>query len=209
MPSNFSSDNRHSSSLYLKVRMMVESLSFRAFRNLVWLWLAAVGYSRIEPLARSGVRGRRTFGGADFVTRLGDHGQVQVAVQIRFWKSPLSRQAIDEFRGFLLHAGIPAGVIICRSSVSPAARRRAEEYSGRPVRLIPASRLAESMIALGLGVGDDRLLDFGFFRTLGALDSASSGPNKPRTGSPSKRSRVILFAFIGLTLLWLYLGLVR
>lgn len=151
-----SSSNR---SLYIRSRLA--SLDFKAFQRVVFLWLGASGYHNLRTLARAKRRGRGSVG-PDFLVQAGDGG-VEVAVQIRHWRSPLTKRAVDELRGILLRDSIPTGMIICPSPVSRAALIAAADFTGRPIRLIGLESLSNSMQLLGLGSS-------AFFRTIGALN---------------------------------------
>ena len=121
-------DSNSNRSFY--VRSMLSSLDFKSFQRVVWLWLGANGYERLRMLNRPRRRGRGSVG-PDFLIQIGEDG-IDVAVQIRHWRSPLSKRAVDEMRGILLRDQIPAGMIVCSSLVSRAARMAAADFSGRP-----------------------------------------------------------------------------
>lgn len=144
----FSSHSGSSSNSGLYARSRICALDFKAFQRCVWLWLGANGYRHMLFCGRRAQRGRSA-SGPDFLVRVGDEG-MNVAVQIRHWKSPVSKRAVDELRGVMLRDNIPAGMIVASSICSPAAKGAAAEYNGRPVRIIDIDRLAESLVALGL-----------------------------------------------------------
>jgi hypothetical protein len=133
------------------------------------LWLGAKGYRNIEVLRRTAARGRREVGGADFIAESAYGPHIRIAIQLRHWRTPVQRRAVDELWGFMLRHGIPQGLIITNNSFYPRAMAAALEFPGRPIQLISASRLAGSMAALGLGVeADPRSLAVSepFFRML-------------------------------------------
>ncbi len=202
-------DSDSSRSLY--VRSVLSSLDFKSFQRVVWLWLGANGYERLRTLNRPRRRGRGSVG-PDFLIQIGEDG-IDVAVQIRHWRSPLSKRAVDEMRGILLRDQIPAGMIVCSSLVSRAARMAAADFSGRPVRVIGLESLTESMIELGLGNST-------FFRSIGALslglpgtvshqsalgqtDEFESSPDGPK---PDRLSWVLAGVLLFLLVLWFAKG---
>lgn len=150
-------DRNGSSSFYWQSNL--SHLDFKSFQRVVWLWLGASGYRNLRTLSRGKQRGRGAVG-PDFLIQVGEDG-LEVAVQIRHWRSPLTKRAVDELRGVLLRDSIPAGMIVCPANVSTAARNAAASYPGRPIRLIGLESLAASMTALELD-------DSAFFRTIGA-----------------------------------------
>jgi hypothetical protein len=158
-PFGISNGDRNSNSSFY-VRSSLCRLDFKSFQRVVWLWLGASGYRNLRTLSRGKQRGRGAVG-PDFLVQVGDDG-FEVAVQIRHWKSPLTKRAVDELRGGLLRDAIPAGMIVCPAQISRAARSAAASYPGRPIRLIGLERLADSLTALELD-------DSAFFRTIGAM----------------------------------------
>lgn len=176
-----------SNSGYRALRVKMEQLGFAEFQRCVWLWLGASGYQHMLFLGRHHRRGRRAFSGPDFLVRIGADSSFAVAVQVRHWKSPVSRRAVDELRGYLLRYNIPAGMIVSSSLCSQAARDAASEFQGRPIRLVGVDRLTSSMLAMDLGVRDwplDQTIDEAFFRTLGAV---SLGPGRRVPAAPITR----------------------
>lgn len=150
-------DNSNSS---FSMRSALASLDFKSFQRAVWLWLGASGYRNLRTLARGNRRGRGSVG-PDFLIQVGEDG-MDVAVQIRHWRSPLTKRAVDELRGILLRDQIPAGMIVCPSQISRAARIAASDFSGRPIRVVGMESLADSMEALGLSTS-------AFFRSIHAM----------------------------------------
>ncbi|HVT12609.1 MAG TPA: restriction endonuclease [Fimbriimonadaceae bacterium] len=180
---NSSGSKPNSSSLsYRALTGRVRNLSFVSFQNCVLLWLGAKGYRDICVLKRSAARGRRRVGGADFVAESPHCPSVKVAIQLRHWRTPIQRRAVDELWGFMLRQGIPQGLIVTNSFFYPRAIAAALEFPGRPIRLVSVSGLAGSMAALGLGVdgpSDHPAISESFFRTLDRLRLASSLTSKP------------------------------
>lgn len=165
-----SNSRRNSNSgIYSQLRSRMEGLSFQAFRTVVFLWLSAKGYRNVFVLKRSGARGRRSHGGADFLARSPHHPRSRVAIQVRYWKTPLQKRVVDELRGYMLREGIGEGLIVTNSSVFPAARRSARTLETKSVRLFSRAQLAGSLASLGLGVekagGQFKIADW-FFRSL-------------------------------------------
>lgn len=205
-------DSNSNRSFY--VRSMLSTLDFKSFQRVVWLWLGASGYHCIRTLNRPNGRGRGSVG-PDFLIQVGENG-IDVAVQIRHWKSPLSKRAVDELRGILLRDQIPAGMIVCPSRVSRAARIAAADFSGRPVRVVGLESLAESMIELGLGNAT-------FFRSIGALSLGLPGTvshlsalgqtaefdSSPEGPKPDRVSWVLAGALLLLLVLWFAKGLLE
>lgn len=186
-----------SNSGYRGLREKLENLTFAEFQRCVWLWLGAIGYRHMLSLGRHHRRGLRAFSGPDFLVRVGVDSSIVIAVQVRHWKSPVSRRAVDELRGYLLRYNIPAGMIVSSSLCSQAARDAASEFLGRPIRLVGVDRLASSMLAMDLGVKDwpfDQTIDEAFFRTLGAV---SLGPDRGIPSSPVTRQPTFPVALPG------------
>lgn len=157
------SRNGNSSSRILLMDRLAR-LEFRSFQHCVWLWLGASGHTHMRFLGR---RSRRGTCGPDFIARLGRDG-MDIAVQIRHWKSPISKRAVDELRGILLRDNLSAGIIVATSECSNAAKIAAADFNGRPIRILGLSRFADSMVELGIGVRVGRF-DERFFRTLDSL----------------------------------------
>lgn len=139
-------------------------LDFNSFQRLVWLWLGVTGHTHMRFLGR---RSRRGTSGPDFLARLGRDG-MDIAIQIRHWKTPISKRAVDELRGILLRDDFSGGMIVAASACSKAAKLTAANFNGRPIRIIGIDRLAESLIGLGMGVGAGNL-DERFFRMIDGL----------------------------------------
>lgn len=175
------SKRNNSSGIYGQLRSRLESMSFQSFRTLVFLWLSAKGYRNVFVLKRSGSRGRRSHGGADFLARSPHHPLSRVAVQIRYWKTPLQRRVVDELRGYMLRNGIQEGLIVTNSSIYSAARRSARDLETKPVRLFSSAQLAGSMASLGLGFektgGRHEVADW-FFRGLDQIQLGYSLDDK-------------------------------
>ncbi len=191
--SNRIGSNRDSNSVFIAIRGYLQLLDYKAFRNCVWLWLAALGYQHMLFLGRHHRRGRRASGGADFLVRVNDFSQAQIAVQIRHWRTPVTRQAIDELRGYLLRNGIASGMIISSSDFSRQARKAADSFPGRPIRLVSVDRFAASMMALNMGTksfGQELGVDEGFFRTLRQLRFAVDPIRDSSIGLKMKRPAV-------------------
>lgn len=111
---------------------------------------------------RRSQRGRKA-SGPDFLVRIGPDG-MDIAVQVRHWKSRVSKRAVDELRGLMQRDGIPAGMIVASSTCSPAARLAAASFQGRPIRIIGVDRFYESLLSLGLS------LDKRFFKMIEQFD---------------------------------------
>lgn len=170
------SSNDNSSVFYRILTDRLRILSFTSFQSLVLLWLSAKGYRDICVLKRTASRGRRKVGGADMLATSPYDHDMRVAVQIRFWKTPVQRRVVDELWGFMLRQGIPYGLIVTSSIFYPRTIKAALEFSGRPIRLISGPQLAGSLAALGLGVerrGARLQISESFFRTLSALRLAA------------------------------------
>lgn len=153
------SGGNSSSGLYATSR--IAALDFKRFQRCVWLWLGASGYRHMRFDGRRTQRGRGA-SAPDFIVRVGNDG-MDVAVQVRHWNSPISKRAVDEFRGLLLRQNIPAGMIVAKSHCSRAARLAAAEYPGRPIRIIGIDRFVDSLLQL------DFDLSARFLRVLGKV----------------------------------------
>jgi hypothetical protein len=164
-----------SSSGFKRLRARLRHLDFKTFQRCVWLWLGASGYRHMRFLGRRGQRGGKQ-SGPDFIVQIGVPDGIRIGVQVRHWKSPVSKRAVDELRGHMLRERLSAGMIVASSPSSRAALLAAAEYPGRPVRIVSVDRLAESMMAMELGVVDGPFgicLDERFFRSVKHL---SMGP---------------------------------
>lgn len=182
-----SCSSRNNNSVFYQLINRMQSLSFVPFQMGVMLWLGKKGLRSIRPLGRIHRRGRRSASGADFLANLRD-SEVDVAIQVRHWRTPLQRRAVDEFWGFMLRNNVPLGVIVCSSPVMNSALKAAAEYPGRPIELVSCDRFCSSMAALELGVveQDGRwIIDEAFFRSLHELGFASlmsvALDNQPRS----------------------------
>lgn len=205
-------DSSSSRSFY--VRSMLSSLDFKSFQRVVWLWLGASGYQYIRTLNRPNRRGRGSVG-PDFLIQVGENG-IDVAVQIRHWKSPLSKRAVDELRGVLLRDQVPAGMIVCPSRVSRAARNTAADFSGRPVRVVGLESLAESLMTLGLdspsffrsicGLSLGLPETLSSRRTFGQADEFASSPDGPQ---PDRINWILAGALLVLLVLWFAKGFIE
>jgi len=170
-----SNSDRNSSSAFIGLIDKIQQLPFEPFQQLVFLWLGARGFEHVLSTGRHHRRGRRSTSGVDFIATL-PGTRVFAAIQIRHWRNPIQKRAVDELRGLLVRSGITTGVIVSNSKFSKKALESATEYRGRPVQLVGADDLAGSMVELGLGVGRGRVIeiDQSFFRTLNKLHFASS-----------------------------------
>jgi hypothetical protein len=177
------SKRNNSSGIYGQLKSRLESMGFQSFRTLVFLWLSTKGYRNVFALKRSGSRGRRPFCGADFLATSPNFPRVQVAIQIRHWRTPVQKRVVDELRGFMLRKGIHQGLIVTNSRFFPGALKSAREFSDEPVLLWSAAQLAGSMAALGLGVervgGRVQIADW-FFRGLKQIRIGWGAPRKRR-----------------------------
>lgn len=202
-------DSNSSRSFY--VRSMLSGLEFKAFQRVVWLWLGASGYHKLRALNRPRRRGRGSVG-PDFLIQVGEDG-IDVAVQIRHWTSPLSKRAVDELRGILLRDQVPAGMIVCPTSVSRAARIAAADFTGRPVRVVGIESLADSLIALGLS-------NPSFFQSVGAMSLGHQDKSRQRLShlpadfasssdgpGPDRISWILAGVLVLLLILWFLKGL--
>src|SRR5438128_2167729 len=71
-------DSSNSSGIYSDLTDRLRNLSFPAFQTLIFLWLGAKGYRDICILKRTGARGRREIGGADFTATSPYYPHVEV-----------------------------------------------------------------------------------------------------------------------------------
>lgn len=180
--SNNKENSNSNSSLYKAIRARIATLGFRPFQQLVLVWLSAKGYRHIRPLGRHSARGRRRINGADFVCEWPGGHPMSVAVQLRYWQTPVQARAVDELRGYMAREKIATGMIVARNEFSGRARRIAFEHQGQPIRLVSRSQLAGSLASHGLGLkrqGGHWIVDEAFFRTLTALQTGSDIRRKP------------------------------
>jgi len=180
-------NNSNNSLFYADLRKRLNRLGFQPFHNCVLLWLGAKGYRNICVLRRSSARGRRPIGGADFIAEFPHQSGVKVAIQVRYWKTPVQRRAVDELIGVMVRKGISKGLMVTNSRFYSRAIAAASE-SDRPIQLVSVAQLAGSMAALGLGVeptDNGWSISESFFRTLGQLRLASSLANPPMNQRPS------------------------
>lgn len=176
MPWNKSDSSSNSSRVYREIDLRLRSLPFSDFQQIVLMWLSAKGYQHIKSLGRRFKRGRRHTGGADFTAIIPD-SDLEVAIQIRHWATPVTRRAVDELRGYLHRKQIPVGFIITSSSFSICAIRTAMQYPGHPIRFYSRNRLSAWLVCSGLAVrkvGNREEVDEGFFRVLSSLRLASA-----------------------------------
>lgn len=184
---NDSGNNSSCNSGFIRLRSRIARLDFAPFQRCVWIWLGASGYKHMRSLGRRSCRGRRYASGPDFVVQIDVESGVTIAVQVRHWKSPLSRRAVDELRGYMQRHGLSAGIIVCSSTISRSARNAAQEYPGRPIRLVGIDRFVASMATLGLGLMDWPLrqtIDEAFFRVVHELSLGPTRPHEAVRSSP-------------------------
>lgn len=151
-------------------------LDFSSFQRCVWLWLGASGYKHMRFCGRRSQRGRAA-AGPDFIVRTGDDG-IDMAVQVRHWKSPVSKRAVDELRGVMLRYSLPAGMIVASSPCSRAARFAAMDFPGRAIKIVGIDRLHRSFENLGIEL-DDRFFAMIEQFSLG-FESANRAAHKAR-----------------------------
>lgn len=181
-----------------QLREQLLQLSPTAFEQLTARLLEACGYGRVQLLnASSGALpqslgfGRRAaqIGGAD-LRALSPNGlsQTMTLVQVKQYRSPVSRRFVDELRGAMLRTGAQKGLLLTTSSFyAPAyAAVREEGAEGiAPVRLVNGEELLNLLIKHHLGVRESDSVhpqvDLDFFEHLerefgtaarGPLDSA-------------------------------------
>lgn len=168
--------DRNSNSGFIALLERLQNLSFLPFQMSVLLWLGEKGFGSIRPLGRIHRRGRRARGGADFLAKM-PGSDVDVAIQIRHWRTPLQRRAVDELWGFMLRRGVPLGLIVTSSGIMKSAELAISEYPGRPIQLVSCRQLCSSMAALELGLRKAHtkwILDESFFTTASRLAFASA-----------------------------------
>lgn len=171
---NNSSDNNDFSRALCE---RIQKLDFGEFQRGVFLWLGASGFRHMLSLGRHHRRGRKSSGGADFIVVPPSLLSGSVAVQIRHWKTPIQKRAVDELRGFMLRNGTSSGLIVASAPFMACCHRAASEFPGRPIRLVSVADLAKSMTELGLGVTDNDghpRIDEAFFRTINSVRFASA-----------------------------------
>jgi hypothetical protein len=170
-----SSNNNGNSNLYRELRERVTKLSFPVFQILVILWLGAKGFSHMSSLGRVHRRGRRFFGGADYLAQTPGSSGVSIAIRICHWKTPVQRRVVDELYGFLLRHHVPMGLLVTNSEIAPMARIAPAEFPGRSIRLVSVTQLVGSLAALGLGIDLEPKprLDERFFQMLDRVGLAS------------------------------------
>jgi hypothetical protein len=187
-----SSRNGNSNSGFSPLGERIQKLPFPSFQQCAFIWLGACGYTHVGSLGRFHRRGRRPFGGADFLVKTPMTG-CRVAVQVRHWRTPVQRWAVDELRGFMLRFGIPSGMIVTNSKFSLRAIQTAAEYPGRPIRLVSGAELAESMEELELGTMRFlhlRIPNESFFRSLSRLQFARMIREAPARKTTAKSATV-------------------
>jgi hypothetical protein len=188
---SYSDGGNDSNGVSRALEAKLASLQFKAFRNCVVLWLGGRGYREVRSLDRRHRRGRRRVGGADFIVSTSGVFPLRVAVQIRHWRTPIQRRAVDELRGFMLRHNVPSGLIVASEEFSQKARLTARWYPGRPIAVVGPRQLAESMYRLGQGVvrsDAGERLDERYFRSLAAVDFAGRAPFR-RVGRSKSRQR--------------------
>jgi len=212
----------YSNSGFTELVQKLANLEFREFQQLVFLWLGAKGFRHMRSLDRRHRRGRRRNPGADFLVAPPGLLPQTMAVQIRHWKTPVQKRAIDELRGYMLRNGVPSGMVVSTSKFLPSAIVASKEFPGRPIYLVSPGQLAKSMLSLGLGVKNlagQTVTDEAFFRSLRHLAFASMlmqtelTPNKrtaskridgiksPSPAKPEPRFKLWLYVALALLLL--------
>ncbi len=135
-----------------QLREQLLQLSPHAFEQLIARLLEACGYGRVQTLnASSGELpqslgfGRRAAqkGGAD-LRALSPNGlsRVMTLVQVKQYRTPVSRRFVDELRGAMLRTGAQQGLLLTTSSFYGPAYTAVHEEGAKciaPVRLVDGS----------------------------------------------------------------------
>lgn len=184
---NDDSSSNNSSELYRLSTKLLE-FGFGSFQMAVVMWLNGIGCRHMRVLGRWNQRGRHPYGGADFVVKWPE-SEIDVAVQIRHWRTPVTRRSVDELRGFMLRHGLPAGLIIARSGYADRAAKAARRYPGRPIEFLTCLELAKYFLRHPSPTTGSRVADCEFDRFLRSVDSIKfAGSNAQSAGGPPKAS---------------------
>ena len=145
------------------------ALSSTGFEDLVIRLLERMGYGRAGSVERTSATGDA---GVDGIISQDPLGLDRIYVQAKRYAvdRSIDRPRIHEFAGALLGKQGDRGVFITTSSFSPGARAEAERINAR-IELIDGARLAELLVAYGVGVQAEQTvslyrLDEDFFETL-------------------------------------------
>ena len=148
-----------------QLREQLLGLSSPAFEGLIARLLEACGYGRVQPLNASsgelphslgfGRRAAQT-GGADLrALSPNGLGRVMTLVQVKQYRTPVSRRFVDELRGAMLRTGAQQGLLITTSSFYGPAYTAVHEEGAEgvaPVRLVDGEELLNLLIKHHLGV---------------------------------------------------------
>ncbi len=133
-----------------EVLKMALALSPTGFEDLVITLLEAMGYGRAGSAERTSASGDA---GIDGIISQDPLGLDRIYVQAKRYAvdRTIDRPRIHEFAGALLGKQGDRGVFITTSSFTKGAREEAERINAR-IELIDGSRLAELLVAYGVGV---------------------------------------------------------
>ena len=217
MSRSFSADNLRQKMQLIgetrsQLREQLIQLSPCAFEQLIARLLEACGYGRVQSLDASsgelpqslgfGRRAAQT-GGADLrALSPNGLGRVMTLVQVKQYRTPVSRRFVDELRGAMLRTGAQQGLLLTTSSFYGPAYTAVYEEGAEgiaPVRLVDGEELLNLLIKHRLGVqeGDSvhPQVDFDLFQhlernfgagTRGSLDEST--PVKRATIKPTSNS---------------------
>lgn len=124
-----------------------------AFEELVIRLLRAMGYGKSGSLERTGASGDA---GVDGIISQDPLGLDRIYVQAKRYaiENPVGRPAIQAFMGALAEKQGDRGVFITTSRFTADACRAAEKMNAR-IELIDGAKLAELMVAYGVGIQEE------------------------------------------------------
>ncbi len=166
-----------------QLREQLLHLSPSAFEQLIARLLEACGYGRVQLLSASSgelpqslgfARRAALTGGAD-LRALSSNGlsRVMTLVQVKQYRTPVSRRFVDELRGAMLRTGAQQGLLLTTSSFYGPAYTAVHGEGAEgiaPVRLVDGEELLNLLLKHRLGVQEDDSVhpqvDFDLFERL-------------------------------------------
>lgn len=139
-----------------EVENEVSLLKYAALERLVVFLLRSMKYRDVRIVDGGHPRGRNEYGGMSIMARYRGpiHDELSL-IQVK--KNKLQRRYVDELRGAMVRCGATQGIIFCTEQIPDKAWFCADQYLGRPIRLISRRHLAKLLIANNLGVRSDPL----------------------------------------------------
>jgi restriction endonuclease Mrr len=137
------------------ILLRLKWLSYLALLMLIGRLLNESGHESVNLLDRVHLKGRRSgMSGIDMLSIVrSDYGRQYVAVQVkRYANRPVSRAAVDTFRGAMIRENYSQGLLITTSTFAPKAWEAAAQHPTHPIYLVDGQRLAQWLLELRIGV---------------------------------------------------------